>query len=69
MAGDKLSLKITGDTPATFYLSNAANGINSNAIKVTRQYPNNNSRSRLCRPQLYHLQIPYRSKQQQRSNE
>ena len=34
MAGDELRLKIIGDAPALFYLSNVANGTNSQAIEV-----------------------------------
>ena len=33
-AGDQLSLKIIGDAPAKFYLSNTANGVNSELVQV-----------------------------------
>jgi hypothetical protein len=34
MAGDELRLKIIGDAPAKFYLSNSANGVNSELVQV-----------------------------------
>lgn len=34
MAGDELRLKVTGNAPARFYLSNTPNGINSELVQV-----------------------------------